>query len=152
MKEVLFKGISFVPVPTKDHTQEIKRSLNILDKKFDWEEEKKKLVEEGITFKLTHQFYKYERKENDTNKEYRRIYSKIDIPEFKLNDNLKAKERNELSEWMTDKDVIIRRADKGGGIVVLDTNKYILQVNVEHLTRLRTKKSTIVQLNQLQET
>ena len=133
MKEVLFKGISFVPAPTKDHALDIKRSLNKLDIRFDWEEEKKKLIEEGMKLKPKHPFYKYDRKESDKDKEYRRIYSTIYIPEFELNDNLKAQERKELSEWMTDKSVTIKRADKGGGIVILDTDKYISQVNEEHL-------------------
>lgn len=55
---------------------------------------------------------------------------------FKIQDNLSENERKALTELMNDKDLMIKPADKGSGIVIQDTNKY----EAEILTQLSNKK------------
>ena len=47
----------------------------------------------------------------------------------KHNSNLTDKERNALKTLMNDQSIIIRPADKGSGIVIMDTDDYIKKVN-----------------------
>lgn len=47
----------------------------------------------------------------------------------KVSPNLDLKEKDALKELKQNKDITIKRADKGGGVTVLDTTEYINKVN-----------------------
>ena len=57
----------------------------------------------------------------------------------KFENNLSAEEINSLKALMSNKDIIIQKADKGNTVVITDKDKYIEGVNVP--TQVRTNLS-----------
>ena len=47
--------------------------------------------------------------------------------------NLTQEETNALSSIINNSQITIKRSDKGGGITIMDTNKYINQIQTDHL-------------------
>ena len=45
-----------------------------------------------------------------------------------------------LEKCMKDKNITIKKADKGGGLMIMDTDEYIAQMEREHLTDMITYK------------
>ncbi|OCT60972.1 hypothetical protein XELAEV_18046998mg [Xenopus laevis] len=65
--------------------------------------------------------------ETFTNMVYNDIEKNLDKHVNSRNNNLKYKEREALKELQQNKDIVIKRADKGGGIVVMNKDDYLIE-------------------------
>lgn len=131
--ELLSRGLSFVPVPQSDDEEEIMgdihafhRRLKLLDH-FEYETNR-----EILPFMAASN---WEPKLNTINpciRNFIRSNNKL-IKQYSLarttRDNLSTSQRIALKELAKNKDIVIKPADKGSSIVIMDKQQYLLEAN-----------------------
>ena len=139
---LLTKGLNFIPTPKKDHPAKTLQDILLFDRKL----------------RLKYHFYQPNPPpntitSNETNTllnpssgwtppsgqdpfldTYRSLILKeylkeLDKPQPKLKKNLKKQELKAMRELHTNRDIVIKPADKGGSIVIMNTTDYISEAN-----------------------
>ena len=133
---VLHKGLSFVPHPTNNNALSFKSAFQHLDRQL----RNTMYFNEHCRQNQRHPFHTSSTWQSPSISNYfitptAHNYSLWyrQEPHHKQ-DNLTTSERMALSSIMYNKNITIKRADKGGGIAILNTHTYIQQIHEEQLS------------------
>ena len=139
---LLTKGLNFIPTPKKDHPAKTLQDILLFDRKL----------------RLKYHFHQPNSSPNSSTTNeinsllnpssgwtppsgqdpfldaYRSLILKeylkeLDKPQPNLKKNLKKQELKAMRELHTNKDIVIKPADKGGSIVIMNTTDYISKAN-----------------------
>ena len=144
---LLTKGLNFIPTPKKDHPAKTLQDILLFDRKL----------------RLKYHFYQPNPSPNSSTTNeintllnpssgwtppsgqdpfldtYRSLILKeylkeLDKPQPNLKKNLKKQELKAMRELHTNKDIVIKPADKGGSIVIMNTTDYISEQTGNSIT------------------
>ena len=132
---ILSRGLKFTPTPKRDNIhlksdiQSYTRKLRLLE----FFHNTSKNTEKENLFKIKSSFTPPRNRDKDLDHQID-ILNNLDLENIEHNSktNLSNKEQQELSKLINDEEIIIKRADKGGAVVILSKSHY-QQMILEHL-------------------
>ena len=142
-RSIICKGLRFVPTPTNNHHGETNYAIHQLDRRI------RNIIhfgdaDTGFTPNVYHTTSTWQPPsiQDDTlrrhvNNLYTHMRQHIARTPQDF-DNITHYERTALRELASRRDITMKKADKGGGITILNTTDYLLKIRTEHLSQTNT--------------